>query len=106
MYDHFRPPEHFTFWQGVGFRLLCLVTFIAAMVIFALYVLPWLGSHYFDPFTDWTSARFAAFFKGHEIIGGVVFFAIIGAPWAASHLYARHLGKRKREREASGGAPQ
>jgi hypothetical protein len=105
MYDHFRPPDHFTFWQGILYRLAGLAFVAVGLILLAVYVMPWLDIRYFSPFADWFAPRFAALFGGHDIIGGIVFFLIIGAPWAASHLYARRLAKRNREK-ASGNPSQ
>jgi hypothetical protein len=105
MYDHFRPPEHFTFWQALAYRLSGSAIVIAGLVLIAVYVMPWLDARYFSPAIDWFNVRFFAFFGDHGVMASITFFAIIAAPWAASHLYARHLGRKNRER-ASGDAPQ
>jgi hypothetical protein len=101
MHDHFKPPEHFTYWQGTLYRLGGLAFVAVGLILLAVYVMPWLGAHYFDPLTDWTAPRFAAIFQGHDILGTIVLFAIIGTPWAASHLYARRLAKRNREKASA-----
>ncbi len=107
MHDHFKPPEHFTYWQGIGFRVLCLVTFVAVMTLVALYVMPWVGAHYFDPFTDWFTPRFFALFGEHENFAAAAGLAIIALPWAAMHIWLSYDARKKRNREkASADASQ
>jgi hypothetical protein len=101
MYDHFRPPDHFTFWQALAYRLSGAAIVIAGLVLIAVYVLPWLDARYFSPAIDWFLPRYTAFFGGREVLATIVFFLIIGAPWAASHLYARRLAKRNREKASA-----
>ena len=107
MYDHFRPPDHFTFWQGILYRLAGLAFVAVGLILLAVYVMPWLDVRYFSPFADWFAPRFAALFGGHDIIGGIVFFLIIGAPWAAMHIWLSYDARKKRNREkASADASQ
>jgi hypothetical protein len=101
MYDHFKPPEHFTFWQALAYRLSGAAIVIGGLVLIAVYAMPWLDARYISPAVDWAVPRYTAFFGNHDILAGTVFFAILFAPWAASHLYARRLAKRNREKASA-----
>jgi len=101
MHDHFKPPEHFTFWQGILYRLAGLAFVAVGLILLAVYVLPWLDVRYFSPWADWSTPRFFALFGEHENIAAVVGLILLALPWAASHLYARHLGKKNREKASA-----
>lgn len=57
-YDHFRPPAHFTPLQGLTFRLLCIVSFVVCMALFAYFVLPLVEQYVSVPFSEWVGSFF------------------------------------------------
>lgn len=107
MHDHFKPPEHFTYWQGILYRLAGLVFVAIGLILLAVYVLPWLDARYFSPAIDWFLPRYTAFFGGREVLATIVFFGVIFAPWAAMHVWLSYDARKKRNRQkASADASQ
>ncbi|BCH22087.1 hypothetical protein MesoLjLb_18720 [Mesorhizobium sp. L-8-3] len=58
MPDDFRPPAHFTPFQGLLFRLLCIVSFIVVMTLFAFFVLPLVEQYVSIPLSNWVGSFF------------------------------------------------
>ena len=58
MPDDFRPPEHFTPLQGLGFRLLCIVSFVVVMTLASYFALPLVEQYVSVPFSNWVGSFF------------------------------------------------
>jgi multisubunit Na+/H+ antiporter MnhB subunit len=107
MYDHFKPPEHFTFWRALAYRLSGAAIVIGGLVLIAVYAMPWLDARYFAPFSEWFTPRFFSLFGGYDTVAVIVFFAVIFAPWAGMHVWLSYDARKKRNREkASADTPQ